>query len=310
MKKEKTIIRFMSQRFLAMGLSLLLILVSIVSLFVQGLNPGLDFTGGIAIELDFEKTANLDEIRNQLKNSEKFSKAQVQHYGNDRTVMVKVVDTSSVDIADTQQLAVELEHILEAVKPFGVKKVDVIGPAVGDDLRDQSGLALLVSIFLMTVYVSVRFSLKFAISAALGLVHDGILVFGFFSLTQIDFDLTVLAAVLAVLGYSLNDTIVVSDRIRENFRAMRMETPMMIIDKSLTQVLDRTIITSGTTLFVVISLYLLGGEMLKGFSVALFVGIVVATYSSIYISSSLLLTLKLSKQDFIEIKPEAADSMP
>jgi len=189
-------------------------------------------------------------------------------------------------------------------------RVDFIGPVVGDELRDQSGMAMLIALFIMLIYVSIRFSTKFAVGAVVALFHDVIITFGFFSITRLEFDLTVLAGVLAVIGYSLNDTIIIFDRIREDFKAARLETPTSIINGSISQTLGRTLITSLTTLFVLFSLFVMGGEMIKGFSIALIVGIIVGTYSSVYVASNILLTLNISKKDFIEVKPEVVDDMP
>lgn len=310
MNKEKRIFDFMSKRYIAFAGSILLVVISVFSLFIQGLSLGLDFTGGVAIEVGFEKDVDLPAIRQALKVSPAFEKAQVQNYGNAKTVMVKVVGDSEVGSTEMQE---QLTALLESdfnQNAFIVKRVDFIGPVVGDELRDQSGIAMLVALFIMLFYVAVRFSSKFALGAVLALFHDVIITFGFFSLTRLEFDLTVLAAVLALIGYSLNDTIVVFDRVRENFKAARLESPSEVINSSLTQTLDRTIITSMTTVFVLLALLVFGGEMIKDFSIALIVGIFVGTYSSIYVASSILLTLDISKKDFIEIKPEAIDDMP
>jgi preprotein translocase subunit SecF len=310
MKNEIKVIDFMSKRMIAAALSLFLVVASLLSVFSQGLNLGLDFTGGIAIEIGFENELDLEIVRSALKVSEEFEKAQVQNYGNTKTIMIKVVGVANVDSAEMSKSISKLISASVKDNPFNVKRVDFIGPVVGDELRDQSGMAMLVALFIMLLYVAIRFSAKFALGAVLALFHDVIITFGFFSVTRIDFDLTVLAAVLAVIGYSLNDTIVVSDRIRENFKAARMETPAMIINTSLTQTLGRTIITSLTTLFVLSALFFMGGEMIKGFAIALIVGVLVGTYSSIYVASNILMATKISKQDFIEIKPEAVDDMP
>jgi len=312
----------MSKRKLAGTVSLLLIGVSLISIFMQGLQLGLDFTGGVAIELGFEKPVDLEKTRTLLKADPIFAKAQVQNYGNKNTVLIKVIGIDSVDSAALGQSIKLLldEDVVNSASSdapnddtkhaFELKRVDFIGPVVGDELRDQSGIAMLVAMFIMLFYVAVRFSSKFALGAILALFHDVIIVLGFFSISQIDFDLTVLAAILAVIGYSLNDTIVVSDRIRENFKAARLESPADIVNKSLSQTLGRTIITSLTTLFVLLALLIMGGEVIKGFSIALIVGVIVGTYSSIYVASNILMVTNITKQDFIEIVPEAVDDMP
>jgi preprotein translocase subunit SecF len=287
---EIKLIDFMSKRRHAAILSVALVLASFGSIFFQGLNLGLDFTGGIAIEMGFEKEAKLEQIRSELKGSPVFEKAQVQHYGDPKTVLVKVVGAANANTAVFgEQLATLLEPVASE-NAFEIKRIDFIGPVVGNELRDQSGMAMLVALFIMLFYVAARFSTKFALGAVVALFHDVIITFGFFSVTQLDFDLTVLAAVLAVIGYSLNDTIVVSDRIRENFKETRIGAPAEIVNKSLTQTLGRTIITSLTTLFVLLALFVMGGD--------------------IYVASNILMAMKISKQDFIEIKPEAVDDMP
>lgn len=310
MKQFKTI-DFLSKRIPAGILSIVLVLVSLASIFFQGLNLGLDFTGGIAVELAFEKDADLPAIRSVLKTSPQFANAQVQKYGSNSEVLIKVVGVGGIDTVEISKNLKTLLSEQAASNTFEIVRVDFIGPVVGDELRDQSGMAMLIALFIMLIYVSIRFSTKFAVGAVAALFHDVIITFGFFSLMRLEFDLTVLAGILAVIGYSLNDTIVICDRIRENFKAARMETPASIINEALTQTLGRTIITSLTTLFVLLALFLMGGEMIKGFSIALIVGIVVGTYSSVYVASNMLMVLKISKMDFIEIKPEeAVDDMP
>lgn len=310
MKNEPRVFDFMRMRMLSMAFSVFLVISSLVSIFHQGLSLGLDFTGGVAIELGFEKDVNFEQLRLVLKQSPEFEKAQVQKYGNNQTAMIKVVGITNIDSAE---LTASLDQLLSDIKTentFEIKKVDFIGPVVGDELRDQSGMAMLAALFIMLLYVAIRFSAKFATGAVIALFHDVIITFGYFSITRIDFDLTVLAAVLAVIGYSLNDTIIVADRIRENFKKARLESPVSIVNTSLSQTLGRTTITSATTLFVLLALLFAGGEMIKGFAEALIVGIVVGTYSSIYIASSILLSLNISKQDFIEVVPEAVDDLP
>lgn len=308
--KERKIIDFMSKRYITATGSVLLIIISIVSLFMQGLNLGLDFTGGVAIEVGFNKDVEMSLVRKVLKSSPAFENAQVQNYGNAKTILVKVVGSSDVNSTQMEAQFTKLLQSKYDVNDFVIKRVDYIGPVVGNELRDQSGIAMLVALFIMLLYVAVRFSSKFALGAVIALFHDVIITFGFFSVTRLEFDLTVLAAVLALIGYSLNDTIVVFDRVRENFKAARLETPEEIINNSITQTLDRTIITSLTTLFVLFALFVMGGEMIKDFSVALIIGIIIGTYSSIYVASSITLTLKISKKDFLEVKPEALDGMP
>lgn len=296
MKKIKTI-NFMGARKFMGAISILLIIGSIVSLSTRFLELGLDFTGGTQIEVEYKEAAQLEPIRELLKNSA-YGDASVQHFGRPEEVLVRVppIGDEAKDKVGDNVLSI-LQSAAPGVK---LKRVEFVGPQVGEELRDQSGTALIIALGLMLIYVTLRFRFKFALGAVVALFHDVIITMGFFSVTGLSFDLTALAAVLAVIGYSLNDTIVVFDRVRENFRKDREGTPADIINGSLNQTLSRTLMTSFTTLLVLIALALLGGEMIFAFAVALIVGIVVGTYSSIYVASSLLLLQNINREDFLD----------
>ena len=301
------VLDFMGKRKLAAAISILLLVASISSLTVQQLNLGLDFTGGTLIELGYDQPANLDEIRSTLK-SAGYVDAVAQNYGKATDVLVRL----SPQEGNKESIA---EHIVEelnksASSEVSLRRVEFVGPQVGDELRDQSGIAMIVALGVMMVYILFRFHLKFSVGAVTALFHDVIITLGFFSIFQLPFDLTVLAAVLAVIGYSLNDTIVVSDRIRENFLEMRKGDAIQVINVSLTQTLGRTLITSLTTMLVLIALFIFGGELIKGFSIALIVGVLIGTYSSIYVASNVLLVMGICKEDFIHVEPEVLDDRP
>jgi len=288
---------FMGARKLLGAMSILLVIGSLVSISVNFLELGLDFTGGTQIEVEYDSAAQLEPIREVLRNSA-YSDASVQHFGRPEEVLVRVppVDGEDKDKVGTNVLALLKAHTSD-VK---LKRVEFVGPQVGEELRDKSGIALIIALGLMLIYVTLRFRFKFAVGAVVALFHDVIITMGFFSVTRLTFDLTALAAILAVIGYSLNDTIVVFDRVRENFRKDRGETPDGIINNSLNQTLSRTLMTSFTTLLVLFALALLGGEMIFAFSVALIVGIFVGTYSSIYVASNLLLVQNINREDFLD----------
>lgn len=297
----------MGKRKIAVAFSLLLVLASIGSMGYQGMQLGLDFTGGTLIEVSYQQPVALKPIRKLLSDAG-YQDSIVQHFGEASEVLVRLPPQErDKDKIGSQVLQVLSDGSTEEVT---LRRTEFVGPQVGDELRDQSGLAMLVAMGFMLVYVGFRFQLKFAIGAVTALFHDVIIVLGAFSLLGLQFDLTVLAAVLAVIGYSLNDTIVVSDRIRENFRNIRKGHAEEIINTSLNQTLGRTLVTSATTLLVLIALYLFGGELIKGFSVALLIGVAVGTYSSIYVASNVLLAMGISKEDFIEVQPENVDGMP
>ena len=295
-------IPFMKWRWVAIALSGLAIVTAVASLSLQQLNWGLDFTGGTLIEVAYSDSADLSSIRSVLA-EEGYEGAVVVSFGTDRDVLVRLPDGYSdeqgalmVDkLRSSSDMAIEL------------RRIEFVGPQVGDELRDDGGIAMLTALGLVMLYVAFRFQIKFALGAVFALAHDVIVTLGFFSLTGLEFDLTVLAALLAVVGYSLNDTIVVSDRIRENLRKIRRAETIDVINISLTETLGRTLVTSLTTLLVLAALALFGGEMIFGFAVALLVGVTVGTYSSMYVASTTLLQLGVSKEDVMVPELEGAD---
>ena len=302
-------VNFMRLRIPAMVLSMVLILGSFVSLGVNSLNWGLDFTGGTLIEVGYEDAANLEGIRAQL-NEANFEDAIVQNFGSSQDVLIRIAPRDGVKAVTIG------EQVLAALRADGtevdMRRIEFVGPNVGEELTEQGGLAMLVALLCILVYVAMRFEWRFALGSVSALAHDVILTLGLFSVLQIEFDLTVLAAVLAVIGYSLNDTIVVCDRIRENFRKIRKGEPVEIINISLTQTLNRTIITSLTTVLVLVALFYKGGALIHGFATALLFGVVVGTYSSVYIASSVALALGISKEDLMppQVEKEGADLDP
>lgn len=301
------VINFMGVRKLAAALSITLVLISLGSLAGKGLNFGLDFTGGTLVEVVYDEPQPLDNIRTALTQAG-FADAIVVHFGADTDVLVRLPQGMSPELGDsilkvlTGASGVEVE----------LRRIEFVGPQVGEQLREQGGLAILLALAVVLIYISMRFQLKFAFGAVVALVHDVIIVLGVFSLFSLDFDLTVLGALLAVIGYSLNDTIVVSDRIRENFRKLRAQSPEEVINISLTETFGRTIVTSLTTLLVLLALLFAGGEMISGFAKALSIGVVVGTYSSIYVAANFMLALGISKEDLMvpEKEGEAIDDLP
>lgn len=281
--------------------SVLMVLLSIGAIVTKGLNFGLDFSGGTLVELNYAEPIPLPDVRRQLADAG-FERAVVVNFGAETDVLVRLPAGEQGDVG--QQVLAVLEAGAEG--PIELRRVEFVGPQVGEELREQGGLAMLLALGLVMLYMAVRFQFKFGVAAVVTLIHDAIVAVGFFALFQWEFDLTVLAAVLAVIGYSLNDTIVVFDRIRENFRKMRKGTAREIINVSLTQTLGRTLATSGTTLAVLVALFLFGGDMLRGFSVALLIGVGVGTYSSIYVASAMLVWMKLSKEDLMPPVKEGA----
>lgn len=297
-------IPFMKFRKVAGLSSLILFVLAIVSLSYRGLSLGLDFSGGTLVEIVFEETVPLEDVRSNLANNgiEDF---QVVNFGTETDVLIKAADKDSQG-----RLGDKIYTILEMAYPnqeLELKRIEFVGPQVGSELRDQGGLGMLVALGMILLYVAFRFQFKFAIGAVVALAHDVVIVLGIFSIVGWDFDLTVMAALLAVIGYSLNDTIVVSDRMRENFRIERGLEPVEIVDKSINQTLSRTLITSLTTLLVLFSLLIFGGELIKGFSLALILGIVVGTYSSIYVVANILISMNISQEDLAVPEPEGAE---
>jgi len=299
---------FMSYRKQAAIASILLLIVSAASMVLHSLEWGLDFTGGTLVEVTYEAAAFPEEIRAELDQAG-YSGHVVQYFGSDRDILVRMPPQKNLSDKDNARLGDGLLVALRAAtsNQLVLRRAEFVGPAVGDELTNQGGLGLLAALGMVLLYVSFRFQLKFAIGAVLALFHDVVITLGVFSIIRWEFDLTVLAALLAVIGYSLNDTIVVSDRIRENFRKLRRGSPEEIINTSLNQTLGRTLITSFTTLLVLVALLVLGGELISGFAKALIIGVVVGTYSSIYVAANTLLTLKLDRDDLLVPVKEGAE---
>ena len=296
---------FMGLRKFALALSILMLVASVVSLSTKGIVFGLDFSGGTQIEVGYEKPADVSVLRQQLV-SAGFESPVVVHFGAETDVLIRLQGEPD------QTLAERVYSVLQASgDKIELRRVDFVGPQVGEELREDGGLGLLAALAVVMLYVAVRFQFKFALGAVLALVHDVIITMGFFSVFELEFDLTVLAAVLAVVGYSLNDTIIVFDRIRENFRKIRKAEPVDVINESMSQTLWRTINTSFTTMLVLLALFFLGGELIHNFSVALIVGIGIGTYSSIYVASTLLLALNIQREDILEpVEGELVDDLP
>ena len=297
-------IDFLAWRKLALIASSIFLVISISSLFIKGLNWGLDFTGGTLVELSYPNGAEIDSIRDTLR-SEGFEGEQVANFGSNKEVLIKLPGTISDSLGSEIISLLKKQNINEDID---LRRIEYVGPQIGSELRDDGGTAMLIALAFMMLYIAFRFQSRFAGAAVIALIHDVIIVVGLFSLLQIDSDLTGLAALLAVIGYSLNDTIVVSDRIRENIRAMDSEDVYEIINTSLNQTLGRTLVTSFTTLLVLFSLYLLGGELIKNFALALIFGVIVGTYSSIYIAANALIMMGLSKDHLKEEEPENSDN--
>ncbi|WP_428608319.1 protein translocase subunit SecF [Sedimenticola sp.] len=302
--KRKTNIDFMGKRRIAATLSLLLVLVSIGAVLVRGLSLGIDFTGGTLVEVGYQDAVELAKVREVLA-AGGFGEATVQHFGTSKDVLVRLppqAELGSAELSDRAFAALKQAEAGEA----SLRRVEFVGPQVGDELTEDGGLAMLYALIGILVYVALRFEYRFALGSVIALIHDVLITLGIFSIFQIEFDLTVLAAVLAVIGYSLNDTIVVFDRIRENFRKMRKGSAVEIVNSSLNQTLSRTLMTSLTTLLVLVALFVFGGEIIHGFAFALIIGIVVGTYSSIYVASTAVLMLGISKADLMPIPKEGA----
>ena len=293
-------INFMRPRKIASALSILLVVLSIFSLSFRGLNAGLDFTGGTLIEIKLSQPTNLEEIREVL-GSKLEDDFQVSYFGSEQDVLIKIPGGSGNNLSD------EIVAALKNSFQFDLRRKDFIGPQIGEELRDQGGLGILAAMLVMMVYIMFRFQFKFAIGALLALIHDVLIVLGFFSIFYIGFNLTVLAAILAVIGYSLNDTIVVSDRIRENYRKKRKSDNVDVINRSLNQMLGRTLITSLTTLLVLLALLILGGDFIQNFAIALICGVIVGTYSSIYVLCNNLILMNLNFEDLAIKKSETYD---
>jgi len=301
-------IPFMSYRKIASIFSIILFAVSVLSLSFKGLSLGLDFSGGTLVEVKYEEVVELEDIRTVLSENG-FDDIQVVNFGTVQDVLIKVADQDG-----NSSIGETVFNILQNNNLEGeLKRIEFVGPQVGSELRDQGGLGMLVALFMILLYVAFRFQYKFALGAVAALAHDVVIILGLFSLFAWDFDLTVLAALLAVIGYSLNDTIVVSDRIRENFRIERDTSSEETVNLSINQTLGRTIITSFTTLLVLFALFIFGGELIRGFSLALIIGVLIGTYSSIYVVANILMSLSITQDDLAVPEPEGAefdDMMP
>ena len=313
--KSNLNIDFNKYRVIATIFSAILLIASAVSIGMNGLNLGLDFTGGALIEVRYEKNADLDTIREQLEKA-KFKKFVVQYFGTSKDVTIRLAPDEEVKSeGETENKADKVgNEVLTALRDgvdskITMRRIEFVGPAVGDELAEQGGLAMLVALIFIMLYVSVRFEWKFAIGSVAALAHDVMITMGLFSLIQMEFNLTVLAAILAVIGYSLNDTIVVFDRIRENFLKLRKSDSVKIVNISLNSTLARTLMTSITTLLVLLALFFLGGELIHGFATALIAGVFIGTYSSIYVASNVALMLGITKEDLmpVEVEKEGAD---
>jgi len=331
--KRDTRIDFIGRRRIAALISISVIVIVLLSLFFRGLNLGIDFTGGTLVEVSYSSSVNTEEVRTNLRRSG-LDGVVVQYFGTSRDVLIRLPADPEVDAAESSSLIISSLR-----EPYGetlaqssendsqrcvfqdgttgdctvqMRRVEFVGPQVGGELTEKGGLAMLYALIGILAYVAWRFEWRFALGAVIALVHDVVVTVGIFSLLGLEFSLPVLAAVLAVIGYSLNDTIVVFDRIRENFRKMRKGTIVEIMNSAINQTLRRTLLTSLTTLLVVVTLILLGGEIIKGFAVALFIGILVGTYSSVFVASPVVLSLRITRDDMLLIKKEGeeADSLP
>ena len=296
---------FMKYRKYALIFSLVMLVVSIWSLATKGLVLGLDFSGGTQIEVGYKAPADVSEVRNNLE-SAGFNNPIVVHFGAETDVLIRLQGEPD------QELASKILDVLRSEDDeVDLRRIDFVGPQIGEELREDGGLGMLTALIIVMIYVAIRFQLKFSIGAVIALVHDVLITLGIFSLSRLEFDLTVLEAILAVVGYSLNDTIVVSDRIRENFRKIRNVPSADVINESLSQTLWRTINTSLTTFLVLLALFFLGGELIHNFSIALMVGVAIGTYSSMYVAASLMLALNIDRNDLVEVEEgELVDDLP
>ncbi len=297
---------FMDGRRLAMAISAMLILISLISLAVRGLELGIDFTGGSVIEVGYSSTADVDAIRASLETAG--YDASVQSFGSDKDVLIRLAPDKKRGGKDN--ISQKILKVLQQDAPDVVmRRVEFVGPQIGDELRDQGGIAMLLALAGILIYVTLRFEFRFSVGSVVALLHDVVITLGFFAVTGIEFDLTILAAILAIIGYSLNDTIVVFDRVRENFLKLRKTTTEDSINLSINQTLSRTIMTSLTTLLVLFALFFFGGETIHGFALAMIVGVVIGTYSSIYVASSSLLMMGVTREALLPPVPDESEEI-
>jgi len=304
-----TNINFMGKGKLALSLSVLVLAGCVVSLLIRGMNLGLDFTGGSIIEVSYPASVEIPLVRDTLQKAG-FGDAQTQHFGTSSEVLIRIPPRQGLTSADLSNQVINALKVMEGGAAVEMRRVEFVGPQVGGELVEQGVLAMLIALLGILIYVAFRFEWRLAVGTIAATVHDVVFTVGVFSLLQIEFDLTVLAAVLAVIGYSVNDTVVVLDRIRENFRRMRKETTLEVMNSAINQTLSRTLMTSVTTLLAVIVLYFFGGPAMRGFSIAMIIGIVVGTYSSIYIASATALYLGVSREDLLPKAKAEVDGLP
>lgn len=302
---KSTNIDFMGRKKSAWIFSGVLITVAILAILIRGLSLGVDFTGGYTIQAAYEEAPDLNLVRSSLVDAG-FDEAVVQNFGSSTEILIRMAPqpgASNVEVSNDVEIALKPS----SETAITMQRVEFVGPQVGEELREKGGLAVLLALVGIVVYIWFRFEKKFSVGSVAALVHDVILTVGVFALFQVEFDLTILAAILAVIGYSLNDTIVVFDRIRENFRTMRTGTPADVMNASINQTLSRTLVTSFTTLLVLLSLFVFGGKIINGFALALIIGVVVGTYSSIFVASTVVLSLGITKEELMPIEKEGAD---
>ncbi len=297
---------FMSDRRVAMIFSVALILISITSLAIRGLNLGIDFTGGAVIEVAYPSTANVDQIRITLEKAG--YDASVQSFGSDKDILIRLAPDNESHNKDNISQKI-LKVLGQHTAGVEMRRVEFIGPQIGDELRDQGGIAMLLALAGILIYVTLRFEFRFSVGSVMALMHDIIITLGFFSVLGVEFDLTILAAILAIIGYSLNDTIVVFDRVRENFLKIRKASTEESVNISINQTLSRTIVTSLTTLLVLVALFLFGGEIIHGFALAMIVGVIIGTYSSIYVASSSLLMMGVTREALLPPAPDESEGI-
>ena len=300
----KKTINFLSVRRITTTLSITLMIFSLVSIITKGLNPGIDFTGGFQIEISYQQPPEIEDIRNNLS-SAGFNDAIVQNSGSATDIMIRIAPREGLDSRSVGKLIIE--NLSQSSNSAELMSSEYVSAQVGEELTEQGGLAMIFALIMIMIYIVFRFQWKFSIGAVMALIHDVLITVGVFSFFQITFDLAVLAAILAVVGYSLNDTIVIFDRIRENFRSMRRAETLDILNTSITQTISRTMITSSTTLMVLLALFIMGGQSLEGFSLALIIGVLIGTYSSIFIASTSIFYLDISTSDLLSSKREEVD---